>query len=94
MEKFEKNNQTIALSVLYAKKEKRYPALVPKHNCYREKQVNFNDSKWRRMTLSCSENLLLRRIHQGILYCLKCRHSFATEEKRKSHQKYVNKKIL
>ena len=36
---FEKNNVTIALNVLYAKKEKIYPAYVWKHNSNREKQV-------------------------------------------------------
>ena len=34
-----KNNVTIALNVLYAKKEKIYPAYVSKHNSNREKQV-------------------------------------------------------
>ena len=37
--KFEKNNVTIALNVLYAKKEKIYHAYVSKHNSNREKQV-------------------------------------------------------
>ena len=37
--KFEKNNVTIALNVLYAKKEKIYPAYVSKYNSNREKQV-------------------------------------------------------
>ena len=31
-EKFVKNNVTIALNVLYAKKEQIYPAYVSKHN--------------------------------------------------------------
>ena len=39
--KIEKNNVTIALNVLYAKKEKIYPAYVSKHNSNREKQVIF-----------------------------------------------------
>ena len=40
--KFEKNNLTIALNVLYAKKEKKtYSAYVSKHNSNREKQVIF-----------------------------------------------------
>ena len=34
-----KNNLTIALNVFYAKKEKRYPAYVSKHNSDLEKQV-------------------------------------------------------
>ena len=37
--KLTKNNVTIALNVLYAKKEKIYPAYVSKHNSNCEKQV-------------------------------------------------------
>ena len=48
--KFEKNNVTIALNVLYAKKEKIYLAYVSKHNSNREKQVILlmilNGEKW------------------------------------------------
>ena len=36
--KFEKNNITIVLNVLYGKKEKIYPAYVSKHNSNCEKQ--------------------------------------------------------
>ena len=70
--KFEK----IALNVLYSKKEKIYPAYISKNNSNPEKQViRFNDSKWRRMALSCSKKLsvLLRGItskHHGHFYCL------------------------
>ena len=39
--KFEKNNVTIALDVLYAKNEKIYSAYVSKHNSNRQKQVIF-----------------------------------------------------
>ena len=39
--KFEKNNVTIALDVLYAKNEKIYFAYVSKHNSNRQKQVIF-----------------------------------------------------
>ena len=35
----EKNNLAIALNVLHAKKEKIYPAFVPKYNSTHEKQV-------------------------------------------------------
>ena len=37
--KFEKNNVRIALNLLYAKKEKIYPACASKNNSNREKQV-------------------------------------------------------
>ena len=36
---YEKNNLIIALNVLYAQKEKIYPAYVSKHNSNLEKQV-------------------------------------------------------
>ena len=37
--KFEKNNPTIGFNVFYAKKEKKHPAYVSKHNSKGEKQV-------------------------------------------------------
>ena len=40
-ETFEKNNVTISLNVLYAKKEKIFPIYVSKNNSNREKQVIF-----------------------------------------------------
>ena len=39
MKTFEKNNVTIALNVLYAKKEKTCPAYVSKYNSNSEKRV-------------------------------------------------------
>ena len=39
--KFEKNNITTARNVLHAKKEKIYPADVPKHNSNHEKKLFF-----------------------------------------------------
>ena len=53
--KFERNNVTIALTVLYATKEKIHPAYVSKNKTNREKQVIFNDFKRLKMTLSCSK---------------------------------------
>ena len=54
--KFEKKNVTIALNVLYAKKEKIYPAFVSKHNSDCEKKsYSFNDFKRRKLALSCSQ---------------------------------------
>ena len=48
--KFEKNNVTIVLNVLYVKKEKIYPACVSKYisNCGK-KVVFFNDFKCRKI---------------------------------------------
>ena len=48
--KFQKNSVIIAVSVLYAKKEKIYPAYVSKYNSNPEKQVVFlmipNRNRW------------------------------------------------
>ena len=50
LKKYEESNVTIALNVLYAKKEKTYPAYISKHNSNREKQVIPllipNEEKW------------------------------------------------
>ena len=56
--KFETNNVTIALNVLYVKKQKIYPAYISNNNLNREKQVfYFNDSKQIKMALSCKKKL-------------------------------------
>ena len=47
----EKNNLIIALNVLYAKKEKIYPAYVSNHISNCKKRYSFNDFKWRRIPL-------------------------------------------
>ena len=57
----------------------------------------FNDSRWRRMALSCSKKLtaLLRGItskHHGDFDCLNCLHSFATEKKLESRKKVCENK--
>ena len=84
-EKIEKNNITIDLNVLYAKKEIKYPAYV---------------SKWKRMALSCSKKKLsasswgITSKHHGDFYSLNCHQSFSTENKRESIKKYVKINIF
>ena len=59
---FEKNNVAIALNVLYAKKEKIYPAYVSKHNSNHENQVIFlmipNGEAWHYLALKTLSALL------------------------------------
>ena len=92
--KFQKNNRTIALNILYAKKGKIYPAYVSKHNSNREKQVILLMIPWHYLALK-KLSALLRGItskHHGDFYCLNCLHSFATENKREFDKKvYENK---
>ena len=90
--KIEKYNVTIALNVLYAEKEKIYPAYHSKHNSNREKQIILliipNGEVWHYLAVK-KLSASLRGItpeHHGDFYCLNCLHSFATENKRESHK--------
>ena len=91
-EKFEKNNVTIALNVLYAKKEKMYPAYLLKHNSNREKQVILlmipNSEGYPYLAVKKLSELLKRITskHHGDFYSLNSVHSFATESKLQSHK--------
>ena len=93
METFEKNNVTITLNYLYAKKEKIYPAYVSEHSTNLEKQVILlmipNGKGWHFFELK-KLSALLRRITSkkySDFYCLNCLHSFRTKRKRRSHRK-------
>ena len=99
--KFEQNNVTIAVNVLYAKKEKIYSAYISKHNSIREKQVvplmiSNRDKQWHYLAVR-KLSALLRGItfkHHGDFYCLNCFHSFLTKNKLESHKKYVKIRIF
>ena len=90
--KFEKNNVTIALDVLYAKNEKIYSAYVSKHNSNRQKQVIFymisNREGWHYLVAKKVSEWLkgITSKHHGDFYCLNWFHSFATENKLQSHK--------
>ena len=64
---FDKNNVTTALNILYAKKEKIYPANVSKYNSNREKQVIIlmfsNGEKRRDKSEGCKANSEGQRWH-------------------------------
>ena len=54
--KFEKNNVAIAPNILFAKKEKKYSAYVPKITEILKTSCSFNDFKRRKsMALPCSK---------------------------------------
>ena len=82
----QKNNLTIALNVLYAKKEKIYPAYILKQNSNREKQVILsmipNGEGWNYLEVK-KLSVILRGImskHHGEFYGLNWPYSFATEK--------------
>ena len=93
-----KKKFTIALNVLYAKKENIYSAYVSKHNSVCEKQVIIlmiqNEEKSH--YLAAKElSALLREVtskHHGDFHCLNCLHSFAREKKLESHKKVCENK--
>ena len=86
--KIEKNNETIALNVLYAKKEKICPVYVSKNNSNCENQVILSmisngEKLWYYLAVKRLSGLLrgITFKHHGDFYCLNCLHSFAPEKK-------------
>ena len=76
--KIQKNNIRIALNILYAKKERIYPAYVSKYNVNREKQRILlmipNGKGWHYLAVK-KLSALLRGItskHHVDFYCLNC----------------------
>ena len=95
-----KKNVTIALNVLYGKKEKIYPAYVSKQNSNRKKQVLLmipngegcevkSEGRWHHLAVK-KLSALLRGItskRYGNFYCLNCFHSFRTKNKFQSQKR-------
>ena len=85
--KFENNNVTIALNVLYAKKEKLYPAYVSKYSSNHERQVILlmirNRGKRCHYLAVKKLSALLRGItskNNSDFCCLNCLHPFRTKK--------------
>ena len=99
LEKFEKNNPTIVLNILYNNEKEILSAYTSKHNSTREKRNNsLNDYKWRRrrMTLSYSKKIICiityKNIESWRWFLLPKLSCFRTENKFHSHEKiYKNK---
>ena len=91
--KFEQNNVTIALNILYANKEKICSAYVSKHNSNREKKIIIlmipNGEKVKNLSV------LLRGItskHYGNFYYLNRLHSFRIKNKLELHKNVCENK--
>ena len=96
--KFEKINSTIAINVLYEKEKEICPANISKYNSTLENQIILllipNANVWDYLGIK-NLSALLRGItpkHHGDFYCLNCLHSFATNNKLKSHEKVCKNK--
>ena len=106
--KIEKKNVTVALNVLYAKKEKIYPAYVSKDISNRENQVILlmisDEEKFKARSKGQKHYLAVKKLsalfrgisskHHGDFYCLNCIHSFATEKYLIRIKNYVKIKIF
>ena len=94
--KFEQNNQTIALNILfvpYNTKQIR-PAYISKYNYKRDNQVNLlmitdNNNNWHYLAVKSIPSLLrgITSNHVGDFYCLNCFHLYTTKNKPKKDEK-------
>ena len=96
--KFESNNKSIALNILFVpyNAENIRLAYKSKHNFKRENQVILlmitDGKKWHYLAVK-SLSALFRGItsnNNGDFYCLNCFHSYRTENKLKKHEKVCN----
>ena len=93
--KFELNNESIALNILYVPHNTRkiHLAYKSKHNLTREKQVILSmitdGEKWHYTAVKRLSGLLrgVTGNNNGDFYCLNCFHSYRTENKLEKHKK-------
>ena len=93
--KFELNNESIALNILYVphKTTKIYLAYNSKHNITREKQVMLlmitDGEKWHYITVKRLSGLSRGATgnNNGDFYCLSCFHAYRTRNKLETHKK-------
>ena len=95
LEKFELNNESIALNILYVphKTGKIHLAYKSKHNLTRERQVILlmitDGEKWHYTAVTRLSGLLsgVTGNTNGDFYCLNCFHAYRTENKLEKHKK-------
>ena len=93
--KFELNNESIALNILYVphKTGKIHLAYNSKHNLTREKQVILlmitDGEKWHYIAVTRLSGLLrgVTGNNNGDFYCLNCFHAYRTKNKLEKHKK-------
>ena len=97
--KFEKNNLTIALSILYTKEKAYISAYISKHNSTCEKLfflriTNKEKEGWHYLAVKKLSALLHKKTskHKGGFYCLNCLNSFRTKSNLKSYEKACKNK--
>ena len=87
MKKFEKNNEAIAINVLFVGKGKLYTAYFSKYNPHREKTTIIlrilNGEKWQSLAVKKLSPLFrgIASKNNGTFYCLNSLHKRACENK-------------
>ena len=97
-QKFEKNNDTIALNILYVERftNKISPAYKSKYNSKCKKQVTLliigDGTKQHYLVVTNSSGLFQGNSsnHRGDFYCLNCFNSYATKNKLIEHEEICN----
>ena len=98
-QKFGKNNDTVALNILYVEQftEKIIVVYKSKYNKKRKKQVILlmigDGIKYHYLAVTNLSGLLkgISSDHKEDIYCLNCFNSYTTENKLKEHEKICNK---
>ena len=93
--KFDSNNESIALNILYVphKTGKMHLAYKSKYNLNREKQVILlmitDGEKWHYKAVTRLSGLLrgITSNHKEDFYCLNCFHAYTTKNKLETHEK-------
>ena len=94
--KFEQNNKTIALNILYVPYNTKQikQAYISKHNNERDTQVNLlmitdGTGSWHYLAVKSISGLLrgITSNHNGDFYCLNCLQSYTTEKKLRKHER-------
>ena len=95
--KFEQNNKTIALNILYVPYNTKQirPVYISKYNHKRDNQVNLlmitdnNNYNWHYLAVKNISGLLrgITSNYNGDFYCLNCFHSYRTKKKLKKHER-------
>ena len=97
--KFECNNKTIALNILYLPYNTKQinQAYTSKYNNERDNQVNLlmitdETKNWHYLAVKSISGLLrgLTSNHNGNFYCLNCFHPYTTEKKLRKHERICN----
>ena len=97
-QKFERNNDTIALNVLYVEQNTKKISVVykSKYNNKRKKQVILlmigDGKKYHYLAVTNLSGLLQGNSsnHRGDFYCLNCFNSYTTKNKLKEHEEICN----